>query len=149
MSTKTKKVSVSASESVETKSVVKKPSAKKPLTKKKKPSAKKAAAHKLGQTVSVKVEEQTVPVVTVIEKETHTSHEPVEVHHKYVFIGACRNCEHMPMSVNSLVAVLSIALAILSGMVISTSLPMRFEIPSISMSGFTDWIIPSSRVNNL
>lgn len=150
MSTKTKKVSVSSQDKAAGVPAAKKSIVKKPLAKKKKSSAKKAVAKKpFAQTVSFKVEEQTVPVVTVIEKEAHTSHGPVEVHHKYIFIGACRNCDHMPMSANKLVAVLSIAIAILSGIVISKSLPMRFEMPTISMSGFTDWIIPSSRVNNL
>jgi len=79
----------------------------------------------------------------------HTAHGPVEVHHKYVFIGACRNCEHMPMSANKLVAVLSIAIAILSVMLISTSLPMNFELPSISMGSITDWITPDSNVKSL
>lgn len=115
----------------------------------KKVVAKKAPAKKATPVVSVKVEQQTVPVVTVVEKEVHTSHGPVEVHHKYVFIGTCRNCDHMPMSANKLVAVLSIAIAILSGMLISTSLPMNFEIPSISMGSLVNWITPDSNVQNL
>ncbi|MBI4592545.1 hypothetical protein HY733_03815 [Candidatus Uhrbacteria bacterium] len=118
----------------------------------KKAVAKKAPAKKRTikkPTVSVKVEEQVVPVLTVVEKEAHTAHGPVEVHHKYIFIGTCRNCEHMPMSVNSLVAALSVTIVILSGLLISTSLPSNFRIPSISMSGLMDWVIPSSNVRSL
>ena len=90
-----------------------------------------------------------VPVVTVVEKAVHTPHGSVEVHHKYVFIGTCRNCDHMPMSANKLVAVLSIAIAILSGLLLSTSLPVNFELPSISMGSLADWITPDSNVQSL
>lgn len=133
MPAKTKKVSVSSVPAK--KSVAKKAAAKKRAAKKPAPV--------------VKVEEQVVPVVTVVEKEVRTAHGPVEVHHKYVFIGTCRNCDHMPMSVNKLVAVLSIAIAILSGMLISTSTPISFEIPALSMGSFTSWITQASSVKNL
>lgn len=133
MPAKTKKVSASSAP------------AKKPVAKK--APAKKVVAKK--PTVTVKVEEQVVPVVTVVEKQAHTAHGPVEVHHKYVFIGTCRNCDHMPMSANKLVAVLSLAIAILSGMLISTSLPFNFQMPSISMGSFTDLITPASTVQDL
>ncbi len=137
MPAKTKKVSASSApaKKVVAKSVAKKVSAKKRVTKKSSPV--------------VMVEEQMVPVVTVVEKEVHTPHGPVEVHHKYVFIGTCRNCEHMPMSVNTLVAVLSVAITVLSGMLISTSLPLDFHMPSISMSSFNDLFIPGPQVKNL
>lgn len=115
----------------------------------KKVVAKRTAAKKMKPAVSVKVEEQIVPVVTVIEKEVPTAHGPVEVHHKYVFIGTCRNCNHMPMSANKLVAVLSLAIAILSGLLISTSLPINFQMPSISMGSLSDLITPDSNVQNL
>ena len=118
----------------------------------KKPVAKKASAQKRvikKSTPVVKVEEQIVPVVTVVEKDVQTAHGPVEVHHKYVFIGTCRNCDHMPMSANKLVAVLSIAIAILSGLLISTSLPIDFRMPSISMGSLSDLITPDSNVQNL
>ncbi|MBI4435491.1 hypothetical protein HY630_02370 [Candidatus Uhrbacteria bacterium] len=132
MPAKIKKVSVPAPAK---KAAAKKVSAKKPAAKKSAPI--------------VKVEEQTVPVVTVIEREAHTAHGPVEIHRKYVFIGSCRNCEHMPMSVNELVAVLSVVIVILSGMLISTSLPMNFELPSISMGSLTNWMTPESNVKSL
>ena len=137
MPAKTKKVSASSApaKKVVAKSVAKKASAKKRVAKKSVPV--------------VTVEEQLVPVVTVVEKEVHTHHGPVEVHHKYVFIGTCRNCEHMPMGVNKLVAVLSIAITVLSGMLISTSLPLDFHMPSISMGSLSDLITPDSQVNNL
>lgn len=110
----------------------------------KKSSAKKRAVKKVSPVV--KVEEQMVPVVTVIEKEAQGAHGPVEVHHEHVFIGTCRNCDHMPMDVNKLVAILSIVIAILSVLLISTSLPMNFHMPSISMGSFTNWITPDSQV---
>lgn len=142
MPVKTKKVSVSSA-------LAKEASAKKPVAKlvTKKAPAKKRVAKKLKPVV--KVEEQVVPVVTVVEKEVQTAHGPVEVHHKYVFIGTCRNCDHMPMSANKLVAVLSIAIAILSGLLISTSLPMNFQMPSISLGSLSDLITPDSQVKSL
>lgn len=133
MPSKTKKVTVVSAPA-------KKPAAKKTPAKKR--VAKKPAP-------VVKVEEQVVPVVTIVEKEVATSHGPVEVHHKYVFIGTCRNCDHMPMSVNKLVGVLSVAILILSGMLISTAFPSDFQLPSISMGSLTDWMIPDSQVDNL
>lgn len=138
MPAKIKKVSVSPA-------LTKDASAKKPVATK--ASIRKRVVKKPASVV--KVEEQVVPVVRVVEKEGHTAHRPVEVHHKYVFIGSCRNCDHMPMSVNKLVAVLSIAIMILSSMLISTSLPINFQIPSISMGLLSDLITPDSQVENL
>lgn len=140
MPAKTKKVSVSPAPIK--KAVTKKVPAKKAVVKK-------TVAKKMKPTASVKVEEQVVPVVTVVEKEVHTANGPVEVHHKYVFIGTCRNCDHMPMSVNQLVAVLSVVIVILSGMLISTSLPINFKIPSISMGSLNHLITPAPQVKNL
>ncbi|MCR4314665.1 MAG: hypothetical protein NUV84_05495 [Candidatus Uhrbacteria bacterium] len=133
MPAKTKKVS--ASPAFTKKVVAKKAPAKKRVAKK--------------STPVVKIEEQIVPVVTVVEKEVHTAHGSVEVHHKYVFIGTCRNCDHMPMNVSKLVAVLSVAIMILSGMLISTSLPSDFQMPSVSMGSLSDLITPDSNVQNL
>jgi len=147
MPPKTKKASSSSEEKVVVKSAMKKSPAKKVTSKKS--VAKKSTAKKVAPVMQVNVEEQVVPVVTVIEKEIQTSHGPVEVHHKYVFIGTCRNCDHMPMGVNKLVGVLSIAILILSGMLVSTALPYDFRLPSISMGSFTDWMIPDSQLNNL
>ena len=144
MPAKTKKVSASPTP---TKKVVAKSGLKAGSSFAGKASAKKRVTK--GPVPVVKIEEQVVPVVTVVEKEVHTAHGPVEVHHKYVFIGTCRNCDHMPMSANKLVAVLSIAIAILSGMLISTSLPIDFRMPSISMGSLSDLITPDSNVQNL
>lgn len=137
MPAKTKKVSASPAP------------VKKPVTKSvaRKASAKKRVAKKLKPIVTV--EEQMVPVVTVVEKEVQTQHGPVEVHHKYVFIGTCRNCEHMPMGANALVAVLLVAMTILSGMIISTSLPLDFHLPAISMGSLSDLLTPNTHVKNL
>ncbi|KKW31086.1 MAG: hypothetical protein UY76_C0066G0004 [Candidatus Uhrbacteria bacterium GW2011_GWA2_52_8d] len=115
----------------------------------KKSRAVKAPTKKSKPAVSVKVEQYKVPVVEVIGKEVQTPNGSVEVQHKYVFISTCRNCDHMPMGVNALVGILSITIAILSGMIIATSLPDNFEIPTISMGSFTNWITPDSRVESL
>ncbi|TAL51397.1 hypothetical protein EPN81_00030 [Patescibacteria group bacterium] len=147
MPAKTKKVSASPEEKVTVKPVAKKHSAKKSSARK--TPAKNIAAKKTVPVATVTVSEEMVPVVTVVEKAVPTTQGSVEVHHKYVFIGSCRNCEHMPMGANKLVAVLSIAIAILSGMIISTSLPTSFELPSISMGSLTNWITPDSNVQSL
>lgn len=144
MPTKTKKVS--ASPSPIKKSPAKKSVAKKPVRTKAKVTSRKTGP---AANVTMKMEEQTVPVVTVVEKQVHTSHGPIEVHHKYVFIGSCRNCEHLPIGVNKLVAVLSLTIAILSGLLISASLPATFELPNISMGSITDWMTTQSPVKNL
>lgn len=144
------------------KTVTKKPVAKKKAApkkrataRKKKPVAKKKAVKKTVKatavpTAKIEIEEMTVPVATIVEKTVDpVSHKPKELHRKILFIGTCKNCDHVPMGVNKLVAVLSVTIAILSGLLISQSLPMSFEMPSISMDTLTDWIIPSSNVNNL
>jgi hypothetical protein len=120
-------------------------SSKKPVVKK--TSMKKSPSRKSSMTV--KVEEQIVPVVTVVETPARTDQGSVEVHHKYVFIGTCRSCDHMPMSANKLVAVLSIAIAILSGLLISTSLPSNFQMPSISFGSLSHLMTSTSSVPNL
>jgi hypothetical protein len=113
----------------------------------KKISVKKRSSVKSAPTVTV--EEQVIPVVTVIEKESTTTHGPVEVHHKYVFIGACRNCEHMPMRAGEMLGVFSVVILILSGLVLSTIAPLRFSLPDFSMDAISQLIIPDSRVQNL
>lgn len=123
---------------VEKKSVTKKPVAKKKISAKKSP-AKKSVVTDVPE-LTIQVEEQTFPVITMVEKQVHSTQPTVEVHHKVVFLGSCKNCEHMPMGVNKLIGILSISIAILSGLLISTSLPGTFEMPSISMSGITEWI---------
>jgi hypothetical protein len=156
MPTKTKKIS-SASKKTVKKTVAKKKAApKKKVASRKKPVAKKSATKKVA-TKKATTKKVTKPstkkskekMQTVVLKFDAKQEPVVQVHRKYIWIGTCKNCDHMPMSANKLVAVLSIAIAILSGLLISTSLPMNFEMPSISMSGLTDWIIPISRVNNL
>lgn len=158
MPSKIKKVTVQPEEKVVVKPVVKKPAAKKSVVKSNsktrsgsagKTTAKKTVVKKSAPSVSVKVEQESVPVVTIVEKEVHTVDGPVEVRHKYVFIGSCRSCDHMPISANKLVAVLSIAIAILSGLLISTTVPMNFQMPSISFGSLSDLITPDSQVKNL
>ncbi|NQV89822.1 hypothetical protein HQ487_00270 [Candidatus Uhrbacteria bacterium] len=141
--TKEVKKPVAKKKTVSKKTAVKKTTTKKAGAKKK-PVAKKSVAKKtpVAKTPELvfQVEEETVPVVTIIEKSAPGSRSKLEVHHKIVFLGTCRNCDHMPMGVNKLIGVLSISIAILSGLLLSTALPGNFEMPSLSVSGFTDWI---------
>jgi hypothetical protein len=53
------------------------------------------------------------------------------------------------MEATKLVAVLSVTIAILSGLLISTSLPFTFKMPSVSIGSLTDWITPASNVRHL
>lgn len=143
MPAKTKKVAAPKIEA--TKVGVKKKSS--TVTSVKKPSVKKRS--RIKSTPTVTIEEQVIPVVTVIEKESTTAHNSVEVHHKYVFIGACRNCEHMPMRAGEMLGVFSVVILILSGLVLSTIAPLRFSLPDFSMNTISQLIIPDSRVQNL
>jgi hypothetical protein len=111
------------------------------VAKKKAPAKKKAAAKKTVSKKSIvknvapvkdvqeKIEEavnqvvedameKDVPIVTVTESKVTKKPVPVEVHRKIVYIGTCRNCDHLPVRVNNLVAVLSVLVAILSAVVI-------------------------------
>ena len=153
--------------------VVKKPTVKKRASAKKKPGAlKKAGAVKssLKKAPSKKVVSKkkvvkksssvsvldtakpltfSAPAVAMIETETHNFNKPVEIQRKIILVGTCGNCDHMPIGVNKLVAVLSLAIAVLSGMLIYASSPMSFKMPSISMNTITDWVTPVSHVKNL
>ncbi len=125
-----------AKKPVAKKTAAKKPAAKKKAVAKKKPVAKKVTAKKpvakkpvAKQTVELKIEktvqqvveeaiEMKAPIVSVTESKVTHEPVPVEVHRKIVYIGTCRNCDHIPMRAEKLVAVLSIMIAILSGIVI-------------------------------
>ena len=90
-----------------------------------------------------------VPSLILEQSEIHELHRPVEIRRKMILVGVCRNCDHMPMGVNKLVAMLSLAIAVLSGMLIYSSSPMSLRLPSISMNTLTDWVTPASHVKNL
>ncbi|NQV88819.1 MAG: hypothetical protein HQ488_00660 [Parcubacteria group bacterium] len=62
--------------------------------------------------------ENNMPVMAVSETKLTSNDKPVEVLRKIVYIGTCRNCDHMPMKVGKLVGVLSFVIAILSVVVI-------------------------------
>ncbi|MBI2473011.1 hypothetical protein HYV70_00440 [Candidatus Uhrbacteria bacterium] len=151
---------------------VKKPVAKKSLAAKKKspvkktvnttkPSVKKASPKKVSSkktvvkksgSISIAKEEPmmfSAPSVAILENEIHHANKPVEIQRKIILVGTCRNCDHMPMGVNKLVAVLSLAIALLSGMLIYSSSPMQFRMPSLSMNSLTQWVTPNSHVKNL
>ena len=129
---------------------VAKPSVKKVSPKKL--SSKKTVAKKSSPISTIEKGESmmfSAPSVAIFENEIHHANKPVEIQRKIILVGTCRNCDHMPMGVNKLVAVLSLAIALLSGMLIYSSSPMQFRIPSISMNSLTDWVTPASHVKNL
>ncbi len=151
---------------------VKKPVAKKSLVVKKKspakkttgavkPPVKKASPKKVSSKktvvkkntpISIAKEEPmmfSAPSIAILENEIHHANKPVEIQRKIILVGTCRNCDHMPMGVNKLVAVLSLAIALLSGMLIYSSSPMQFRMPSLSMNSLTQWVTPDSHVKNL
>ncbi|HAU66252.1 MAG: NAD-dependent DNA ligase LigA [Candidatus Uhrbacteria bacterium GW2011_GWF2_39_13] len=151
-----KKPAAKKNVAVKKKSPVKKTaSATKPSVKKvspKKVTSKKTAAKKNSPVSAIEVDQPimfSVPSVAILENEVHHANKAVEIQRKIILVGICRNCDHMPMGVNKLVAVLSLAIAVLSGMLIYSSSPMPFRMPSISMSTLTDWVTPASHVKNL
>jgi hypothetical protein len=130
-------------------------SATKPSVKKispKKVSSKRTVAKKNSPLSAVEVDQSimfSAPSVTILENEVHHADRPLEIQRKIILVGVCRNCDHMPMGVNKLVAVLSLAIAVLSGMLIYSSSPTQLRMPSISMNSLTDWVTPASHVKNL
>jgi len=107
-------------------------------------SSKKSSAIEIDQPMSF-----SAPSVAILENEIYHANKPVEIQRKIILVGTCRNCDHMPMGVNKLVAVLSLAIAVLSGMLIYSSSPTQFRMPAISMNTLTDWVTPASHVKNL
>ena len=104
------------------KSVAKKPVAKKKSAKKKKISAKKKlVAMKTIAEARKEVLEAVdqAPVITVTEKRIKHKHKPVEVHRRIVFVGTCANCDHVPMRVSKLLALMSLIVFVLSSIIIA------------------------------
>lgn len=66
--------------------------------------------------------------VLMEETEVHKPNHTVEIHRKFVLVGVCSNCHHMPMRANKLVALLSLALLILSGMIIFDTAPESLDL---------------------
>ena len=130
-------------------------SATKPSVKKvspKKVSSKKTVAKKSASVSAIEIDQPmsfSAPSVAILENEIYHANKPVEIQRKIILVGTCRNCDHMPMGVNKLVAVLSLAIAVLSGMLIYSSSPTQFRMPAISMNTLTDWVTPASHVKNL
>lgn len=50
-----------------------------------------------------------------------------EVHRKYVLLGVCSSCDHLPLRANKLVMLLSLVIFVLSGMLISISAPLDID----------------------
>ncbi|MBI5793491.1 hypothetical protein HZA87_00160 [Candidatus Uhrbacteria bacterium] len=57
--------------------------------------------------------------VLMQETEVHKPNHTIEIHRKFVLVGSCSHCEHMPMHSGKLVALLSVVIAVLSVMLIS------------------------------
>lgn len=84
-------------------------------TKTKKASAKKAVAKKKAPAKAKKLKAKTVEPVTPVEKIIHRFEK------RFVFVPSCSNCDHVPMRINRLVAMMTVLVAVLSGMVIAQS----------------------------
>ncbi len=59
--------------------------------------------------------------VLMQETEVHKPNHTIEIHRKFVLVGACSQCEHMPMHAGRLVALLSVVIAVLSVMLLVQS----------------------------
>lgn len=101
MPTKTKKETVK-----------KTPAKKKKSVAKKKAPAKKKSAHMLSVVVH-EHDEQDASVLAPVERIIHRFEK------RFVFVPSCTNCEHIPMRINRLVALMTVLVAVLSGIVIS------------------------------
>lgn len=138
---------VTAKKPAAKKATAKKTAAKKPVAKK--VTAKRTAPKKTEAVMSAKEEREikkevsqarkeviasveTAPVVTVTEKRIEGHHKPAEVHRRIVFIGTCSNCDHVPMRVNKLLALMSLIIFVLSGIVMAQGGFPLPEIPDIS-----------------
>ncbi|MBM5789564.1 hypothetical protein FJZ23_00505 [Candidatus Parcubacteria bacterium] len=97
---------------------VKKNASAKVKTKVKKAPAKKTKAKSSAPVLAVMVheheetQEQEAPI-TPVEKIIHRFEK------RFVFVPSCHNCEHMPMRINRLVALMTVLVAVLSGLVIA------------------------------
>lgn len=114
---KTKKVvtkKVSKKKPAVKKTATKKTVAKKESVVKKKLVAKKTAA----KAIKTVVEE--LPVIDILEEQKDHGR-MTKIRHRIVFVGSCKNCEHIPMKVSGLIAVMSLIIAVLSGMLLTQS----------------------------
>jgi len=119
---------------------------KKPATKKKVAAKKKSVAKKV-KTLKKSVAKKTIkevrkdaikavehaPMVTVTEKRIEHANKPVEVHRRVVFVGTCANCDHVPMRVGKMLALMSLIIFVLSGIIIVQA--PGLELPSIQFAG--------------
>ena len=138
-----KKKAPAKTKKVTAKKAAPKKAAKKKSVAKKKPAAKKKAAAKT--TTKKKVVKRAAakkvvakaraeakkaiadaPVVTITEKRIVRANKPVEIQRRVVFVGSCSNCDHLPVRVSKLMALFTLIIAVLSGVIISQSLPIDF-----------------------
>jgi len=90
--------------------------------------------------VKIEVTQPTMPVMAMIKEEVQVANKPVEVHHKIVYIGTCRNCEHIPMKVDKLVAVMAVMGGVVSLLLISAVSPIHFSVPALSLNSVGSWL---------
>ncbi|MBI4437597.1 hypothetical protein HY631_01460 [Candidatus Uhrbacteria bacterium] len=107
----------------------KKPAAAAPESVPAKPVAKKKIAKKSSKPTAAKKQTLVLDNAPVLMQETevHKPDHTIEVHRKFVLVGTCSQCEHMPMHAGRLVALLSVVIAVLSVMLIAKSSPIDFS----------------------
>ncbi|MFA4846053.1 MAG: hypothetical protein WC654_05845 [Patescibacteria group bacterium] len=88
-----------------------------------KPAAKKKAVKKASKSRAVKKQTLVLNNAPVLMQETevHKPNHTIEIHRKFVLVGTCSQCDHMPMHAGRLVALLSVVIAVLSVMLIAQS----------------------------
>lgn len=126
----------------------KKPAAKKKAVKKttakKKPAAKKTKTTNAVKPTAIKKEVAAIrkevaaavaeaPLVSVTEERIERPNRKTEVHRRIVFVGTCSNCDHVPVRVNKLLALLSVIIFALSAIVILEGAGLG--LPSIEFAG--------------
>ncbi len=118
--------------SVATKKVAAKKSvAKKPAAKKKAPVKKRAAAKKKAP-VQKQMAEIEIPVYIDVAQEVHEC--TPSSRRRFVFVGSCSNCDHIPMRVGRLIALMSFLIVVLSGMLIMVIAPVDLDMLNISQT---------------
>jgi hypothetical protein len=97
-----------------------------------KPAVKKKSAKKSAKPVAAKKQILILDNAPVLMQETevHKPNHTIEIHRKFVLVGSCSQCEHMPMHSGRLVALLSIVVAVLSVMLLT-------QTGAIDLSGFS------------
>ncbi len=95
------------------------------------PTKKKAIQSQVSQVATVAnatnkpaAKKKTVAKKATVKRPANVEH---QVHHKYVLLGVCSSCNHLPMRANKLVTLLSFVIIVLSGMLIYMLVPLDFN----------------------